>query len=541
LACTSIAQPNRLDFFVPVETDERPFLLAELPPSQGQIRLAIILVAALVVAFGVTASFLNTPLQRIDAFIPTLEAICVVSDLVTSALLYAQFSISRRWALLALASGFLFTALITIPHALTFPGAFAPMGLLGANLQSTAWLYNFWKIGLPLAVILYALLKNANNKTVNSERSLRPAILGSIAITIALVCGLTLTATAGEAFLPRLMIDGTRGMQTNLLLVGSVTVLFSVAALLFLWVRRTSVLDLWLIVVCCAIVLEIAMNYLIMARFSIGWYASRIYSFTASIVVLLVLLSETTTLYANLALSVMRQRSAREGRQITMDAMAASIAHEIRQPIGAMVTDASASSRWLRNSPPNLDEALLALSRVVSNGHRAADVITSLRTMFKKDARGRVSFGMNELVQEVLTTLNVDLRTQRVSVTTQLSVDVPPLVGDRGQLQQVLLNLMMNAIEAMGSSQARMLRVSSNTIQQSSGVMVTIEDTGIGIEHEAKGRIFEPFFTTKAGGMGIGLAICRSIVEAHGGTLATFANKPHGTIFRVALPNGVYE
>jgi signal transduction histidine kinase len=530
-----------LDFFVPVETDERPFLLAELPPSQGQIRLAIILVAALVVAFGVTASFLNTPLQRIDAFIPTLEAICVVSDLVTSALLYAQFSISRRWALLALASGFLFTALITIPHALTFPGAFAPMGLLGANLQSTAWLYNFWKIGLPLAVILYALLKNANNKTVNSERSLRPAILGSIAITIALVCGLTLTATAGEAFLPRLMIDGTRGMQTNLLLVGSVTVLFSVAALLFLWVRRTSVLDLWLIVVCCAIVLEIAMNYLIMARFSIGWYASRIYSFTASIVVLLVLLSETTTLYANLALSVMRQRSAREGRQITMDAMAASIAHEIRQPIGAMVTDASASSRWLRNSPPNLDEALLALSRVVSNGHRAADVITSLRTMFKKDARGRVSFGMNELVQEVLTTLNVDLRTQRVSVTTQLSVDVPPLVGDRGQLQQVLLNLMMNAIEAMGSSQARMLRVSSNTIQQSSGVMVTIEDTGIGIEHEAKGRIFEPFFTTKAGGMGIGLAICRSIVEAHGGTLATFANKPHGTIFRVALPNGVYE
>jgi C4-dicarboxylate-specific signal transduction histidine kinase len=298
------------------------------------------------------------------------------------------------------------------------------------------------------------------------------------------------------------------------------------------------VLDLWLIVVCCAIVLELTMNYLLIARFSVGWYASRIYSFTASSVVLLVLLSETTTLYANLALSVLRQRSAREARQTAMDAMAASIAHEIRQPIAAMVTDATASSRWLRNSPPNLDEALLALNRVVSNGHRAADVITSLRTMFKKDARGRASFDINELVQEVLTTLDVDLRTQQVSVTTQLGVDVRPLVGDRGQLQQVLLNLMMNAIEAMGTNPARMLRVSSNTIQQSSGVMVTIEDSGTGIKHTNKDSIFEPFFTTKTGGMGLGLAICRSIVEARGGTLAAFANKPHGTFFRVALLDG---
>jgi signal transduction histidine kinase len=520
--------------------DEQPFLLADLPPSRGQKRLALGIVVALVVVFGVTAPFLNIQLQRVDAFIPTLEGICVVNDLITAALLFAQFAITRRLALLVLSGGFLFSALIIIPHALSFPGAFTPTGLLGAKLQSTAWLYNFWKLGLPMAVILYTLLKT-DSSTGISERSLGSVILGCVATTIVIVCGLTWIATAGEGFLPKLMGDSSHvnfdRVQVTLVLVSVMMVSMSAAALALLWIRRSCVLDLWLMVVCSAMVLELAMNNLINARFSVGWYASRVYSFTASTAVLLVLLSETTTLYANLALSVMRQRGAREARQIAMDAMAASIAHEIRQPLGAMVTDASASSRWLRNSPPNLDEALLALSRVVSNGHRAAEVITSLRTMFKKDAHGRVLFGVDDLVQEVLTTLGVELRTQQISVTTRFE-DVPQLLGDRGQLQQVFLNLIMNAIEAMGTSRARVLRVSSSTIQQSSGVMVTIEDSGIGIEDKDKDSIFEPFFTTKTGGTGVGLAICRSIVEAHGGTLAAFSNKPHGTIFRVALPDG---
>jgi len=521
--------------------DEQLFLLASLPPSQGQIRSAIILVAALAVAFGVTAPFLNIPLQRVDAFIPTLEGICVVNDLITAALLYAQFSITRRWAHLVLSSAFLFTALIIIPHALTFPGAFAATGLLGAKLQSAAWLYDFWKIGLPLAVIIYALLKDADGGTDISERSPRGVILLSVVITIAIVCGLTWIATVGEGFLPRLMIDGTRGVQANLLLVGLTTVSLSVAALLLLWVRRSCVLDLWLMVMCCAIILELAMNNLIMARFSVGWYASRVYSFTASIIVLLVLLSETTTLYANLARSVMRKRGAHDARQIAMDAMAASIAHEISQPLGSMVTGANASLRWLANTPPNVDEALLNLKRVVNDGHRAAGVITSLRTMFKKEVRGRVLFSVNDLVQEVLATLDVDLRAQQVLVSIALSERVPQLLGDRGQLQQLFLNLMMNAIEAMSAitDRARTLRVTSNTIQESSGIVVTVEDSGPGIiKSEKKDNIFEAFYTTKAGGMGIGLAICRSIVEVHGGTLAAFANKPAGTIFRVAFPDG---
>jgi signal transduction histidine kinase len=530
-----------LVFFVPVETDEQPFLLADLPPSQGQIRLAITIVVALLVAFGVTAPFLNIPLQRVDAFIPTLEGVCVVNDLVTSALLYAQFSISRRWALLALSSGFLFTALIIIPHALTLPGAFAPMGLLGAKLQSAAWLYDFWKIGLPLAVILYALLKDSNSRTIEPERSLRGVILASVAITVAVVCGLTLIATAGEGFLPRLMIDSTQGVQTNLLLVGLVTVSITAAALILLWIRRSCVLDLWLMVVCCAIVLELAMNNLIMARFSVGWYASRVYSFTASITVLLVLLSETTTLYANLARSVMRTRGTREAHKIGMDAMSISIAHEIRQPLSAISTNASAGLRWLGNlekDPSAIDEVHSAMKRIVRDSERAAQVIANLRTMFKNETHETALLNVNDLVREVLSTLDLDLRSQQVSVSTQLADGVPMVNGNIGQLQQVFLNLIVNAIEAMGTSRTRVLRISSNAIQEPAGVVVATEDTGIGIKGEDKDSIFEPFFTTKTGGTGIGLTICRSIIEAHGGTLEAFANRPYGTIFRVALPDG---
>jgi signal transduction histidine kinase len=134
--------------------------------------------------------------------------------------------------------------------------------------------------------------------------------------------------------------------------------------------------------------------------------------------------------------------------------------------------------------------------------------------------------------------VDIDLRTQRVSVSTELREGLPQLLADRGQLQQVFLNLIMNAIEAMRSvtDRARLLRIRSDNIQESSSVLVTIEDSGTGIERKDKDRIFEPFFTTKSTGTGIGLSVCRSIVEAHGGSLRASANNPHGTIFYVALP-----
>jgi C4-dicarboxylate-specific signal transduction histidine kinase len=278
---------------------------------------------------------------------------------------------------------------------------------------------------------------------------------------------------------------------------------------------------------------------LINARYSLGFYAGRAFGIIATFIVLLVLLSETTAVYAQLAQSVARQRRDRQARQIAMDAMAASIAHEINQPLAAMVTNANAAVRWLTRATPDLDRTLTSLNYIVDDGHRVKEVIAGIRSMFQKGAHGRVLLSANDLIREVLKMVDGDLRAQQVSVETELRDDLPQLLADRGQLQQVFLNLITNAIEAMGpiTDRARVFRVRSDIFQESSQIVVAVEDTGTGIEIKDRDQIFEPFFTTKATGTGIGLSICRMIIESHGGSLRASANKPYGTIFHVILPS----
>ncbi len=523
---------------MPTEIDDQPFLLADLPPTQGQTRLAIAVVVALVAAFGFMFAFLNVPLRRVDVFIPTLEALCAVNDLITCALLYAQFSISRRWSLLALSSGFLFTALIIVAHALTFPGAFAPEGLLGANTQSSAWLFFFWKVGLTVAVIVYACLKGSSREAVESERAARGAILASVAITAAIACALTWMVTGHEGVL-KLLIDDSHTVRTPLLVLGSTGILLTCVALIVLWVRRSCVLDLWLMVVCCTILLEAMTNSIITGRFTFGWYSSRVYSYAASVLLLIVLLSETTTLYANLARSVMRRQGIREAQRVGMDALSISIAHEIRQPLAAISTNASASLRWLasiESNPSAIEEVRSAIKRISHDSDRAAEVISNLRAMFRNEANEKDLLDINDLLREVLATLDLDLRSQKISVSIELADGIPMLRGNRGQLQQVFVNIIANAIEAMSRSRKRDLRIGSSVQREPAGIVVVIEDTGVGIRSEDRNRIFEPFHTTKTDGMGIGLTICHSIVAGHGGTLESSANQPYGTIFQVALP-----
>jgi signal transduction histidine kinase len=521
--------------------DEQPFFLASLPPSQGQNRLAFGIVVLLLIAFCVTAPIANAQLPRVDAFIPVLETTIVINDLIVSALLLSQFVIVRRRALLVLASGYLFTALIVIPHALTFPGAFAPTGLFRAGLQSTVRLYIFWHVGSPLAVIVYILIKDEDSKASMFRRSPLIAIGSSIAIVIAIVFGLTWAAILENKILPRVFLDSVQLDQRLTLLFGGLILTFDAAALVLLWRRGRSVLDLWLTVICCAWLFETLLAaILITSRFSLGWYAGRTFGLIATFIVLLVLLSENTTFYARLALSVVRQRADRQARRIAMDAMAASIAHEINQPLAAIAANGSAGLRWLARATPDINEARAALNRVVDEGQRAREIIGGIRSMFKKDAHGRLLLDVNDIIRDVLKMVDVDLRSHRVSVTTDLRNGLPQLLADRGQLYQVFQNLITNAIEAMDSvtGRGRALRVSTDVIQESSDVVVTVEDSGMGIEGNNEDRIFEPFFTTKPTGTGIGLTICRSIIQSHGGGLRAFAKEPYGTIFQVTLPIG---
>ena len=229
-------------------------------------------------------------------------------------------------------------------------------------------------------------------------------------------------------------------------------------------------------------------------------------------------------------------RSAQQTLLTTMGQMAASIAHELNQPLAAMVTNANASLRFLANSTPDLDEVRAALKCVVSDGHRASQVIRTIRSMFKKDGQKKAEVNVNQLIQEVLGLMQGDLENQQVSLRTELEAQPIQVLGDRVQLQQVILNLITNAIDAMGSvtERQRVLRVKSET--KESGVVITVEDSGTGIDPKITGRIFDAFYTTKSHGMGVGLAICRSIIEAHGGGISASPGNPNGCIFRVVLP-----
>ena len=298
-------------------------------------------------------------------------------------------------------------------------------------------------------------------------------------------------------------------------------------------------LDLWLKVMCVAWLLEVITGTLLVkARFTLGWYGIRIYSLIAAIVLLIVLLSETTKLYANLARSTMRRRAAGEARQVAMDAMAASIAHEIRQPLASIVLNSEAALLCVTGATPDLDEARAALHCVVDDSHRANAVIGGIRSMFKRGSHGRAWLDINGLVEEAIATAEIELRTHRVSVSMELHNELPQMFADRGQLQQVLQNLITNAVEAMhaASDRSRLLRIRSDIIQDRNRIVVSIADSGTGIGEKDRDRIFEPFFTTKSTGTGIGLTICRSIIESHGGRLQASANRPYGTIFEVVLP-----
>jgi signal transduction histidine kinase len=238
------------------------------------------------------------------------------------------------------------------------------------------------------------------------------------------------------------------------------------------------------------------------------------------------------------ALQKAQAELASASRLTMMAQVAASIAHEIKQPLAAIVTNGSAASRWLAKKPPDLEEVQASVNRVVMAGHHADQVIESIRAMFEQAPREKSRLDANELIQEVLTFTGSEIKRRRVAVQTELAVNVPPLLADRIQLQQVLRNLIMNAVEAMDTvtDRARVLTMRS-AVRDSKSALITVEDTGTGIEPNNIQRIFESFFTTKRHGMGMGLAICRSIIDSHGGSLLVSQQHPHGTVFQVILPS----
>jgi C4-dicarboxylate-specific signal transduction histidine kinase len=226
-------------------------------------------------------------------------------------------------------------------------------------------------------------------------------------------------------------------------------------------------------------------------------------------------------------------------RVTTMGELTASLAHEVNQPIAAAVTNANTCLRWLAGDTPNLEEARAAAMRVVTDGRRAAEIISRIRLLFKKGTPERELVDVNDVVREMIVLLRGEAARHNISVRTELAPDLPQVMGDRVQLQQVMMNLMINGIDAMKDVDGmRELTIKSQRAENQP-LLICVSDTGVGLPPQQADQIFNAFFTTKLHGTGMGLSISRSIVESHGGRLGVDPNSPRGASFHFTLPTKI--
>jgi PAS domain S-box-containing protein len=806
--------------------DQPQISLAYLPPTQRQTWSALAGAAVLLLGLAVLAPFAAKPLPRVIGFIPALDATIFVTDLITASLLLAHFSITRSRALLALACGYLFSALIVAAHGLSFPGAFSPTGNFGGSNQTTVRLYLFWHLGLPAALFAYVWLKGEDRTKAGAHTPTALVAFCSVAGVLALVSCIVWLSAAGDQLLPSALVDPAHSGPVVLWLI-AFTMSICAAALFVLWVFQRSALDQWLMVVVLASIVELAITALFGGpRFTLGFYTGRVFSLVTSTVVLTALLAETTRLYARLAREntlasilnasqtlsseielpklierlmkiaieyaganrgllvlpsgdeymiqaeaqatgdrieiticqepitriscpeplvrhVIRTREsvilddaskpnlfsaddhlrdrhsksifclplvkkeeltgilllentlashtftpariaalellaaqaaislentrlfsdlqeretkvrrlvdsniigilignpnghvqeanqeflrivgydqadlaagrlrrteltpaewhdrdaraaaemrttgsaqpyekeyfrkdgsrvpvlvggatldergdavvvfvvdlterkrteaelAHANRVATMGQLTASIAHEVNQPIAAARTNAETAARWLDLQSPNLEKAKQSIDRIINDAKRAADIVSRIRD-FSKRAPARKDFlGVNEAILEVIGLTSAAMSEKGVSAKLQLVEGLPPILGDKVQLQQVILNMVMNAIDAMSqvSEGSRELLICTGKADPDS-VLVAVSDCGPGLPQVNPDRIFNAFYTTKASGLGLGLSICRSIIDAHGGRLWATPNEPRGAVFCFTVP-----
>ena len=239
------------------------------------------------------------------------------------------------------------------------------------------------------------------------------------------------------------------------------------------------------------------------------------------------------------ALSKVRSELAHVARVTSLGALTASIAHEVNQPLSGIITNASTCLRMLAADPPNVDGARETARRTIRDGNRASDVITRLRALFSKKDATTESVDLNEATREVIALSLSELQRNRVILRPELADDLPPVTGDRVQLQQVILNLLLNASDAMSDVDDRPRQLVIRTERDEDDcVRLTVQDAGVGFEPQDVDRLFEAFYTTKSGGMGIGLSVSRSIIESHHGRLWAAPNDGPGATFSFSIPRG---
>jgi signal transduction histidine kinase/CheY-like chemotaxis protein len=521
--------------------DERRVFLSTLPAGRRERQLALAVVVVSAGIFLTLAPFAKVKLAPVSAFIPIYESILVVTDLITAVLLLGQFTFLRARALLILASGYMFTGLITVSHALTFPGLFAPTGLLGAGPQSTAWLYMFWHGFFPLVVIAYAWTKHSRPEV---RRPVASMLVGVGTVVVA-VSALTMLATAGQGWLPPIM----RGNQYTpvMILVVSSTWALSLIALAVLWRQRPhTVLDLWLMVVMCAWLFDIALAAVLNAgRFDLGFYAGRIYGLLAASFVLMVLLIENGRLYARLVgtnAELAGEVAERRRAEVAADAanqakseFLSRMSHELRTPLNAIL-----GFGQLLEMDKNGSQDRESVQHILKAGRHLLALINEVLDIARIEA-GRLSISLEPVIAGEVITATLDLmRPQASARGIRLPATAPNgnvyVMADRQRLQQVLLNLLSNAVKY--NTDRGSVAVSCLPDPGASRVRIAIRDTGRGIPPEMLTRLFTPFDrlgadATSIEGTGLGLALSKRLVEAMGGTIMVESQIGEGTTFTI--------
>lgn len=515
-------------------TSERaPISIINAPARSSDTRLALLIIACLAVATLTSAPFSGILLDGSEPLLPAYAASLFINELITFTLLAGIYAVERSRAVLILASGYLFASLTVIPWILSFPKAFPIIGL-DAGLQGTAVIAALRRLGFPMFVLAYALLRDHPSPASGHTRRGIVSVIILIGSSVAIVTALVL---AGRETLPPLMSD-TRNVAALWQVVPVLALLLYAATLVALWRRRPTILDLWLMVVIVTLAVELVMLSYISSgvRLSLGWWVGRLCGLVSGSTILVILLSATTGLYARLAEALVEERHARINRMVAMKALSAAIAHEVNQPLASMVTNANAALRWLRRDMPDRAEAEAALERIVADGHRTGQLVRNIRTLMRSEEADRIRTDPNDVIREVARARSGEARLNGVTIALDLS-RVPPIVADPVHLQLVVGNLLANAIDAAGAGRARPAIVTIASSSTPTGeAQLTVADNGPGIGAEVREHIFDPFVTTKPTGLGMGLMICRAIVEACGGRIEADDNPPRGALFRVILP-----
>ena len=482
---------------------EEHFTFSVEVATQGQKRFALAVVLGLLVtSFLLLGPFSNIQTGRADSFIPVYAMTMFVTDAITAVFLFAEFSIIRTRALLVIASGYLFNAIIVIPWILTFPDVFVPGSLIG-GLQSTPYIHFFWHAGFPTLVIAYALLKDADPE----KRYWRGSVIRAVSFSIALTAIAVLVAASifimSDPILPHLQRDPLQ-LNSRWLYLAVPTVLLSAIALIALWTRRRSTLDFWLIVVMCAYGIELCLSFFpIPARYTLSWYGGKVFSLLSSSIVLLALLYEITALYTRLQNALRTAKQADRAKSSFLSAAS----HDLRQPLQALSLLQRALKPRIRDEESR--SMLAGISRSVDtmscmlnslldiNRLESGTFVPSLSTFPIKVVFDFVIADFFELAKEKGLALRV----------VQSGAFVR---SDQRMLEEMLRNLLSNAIRYTYRG-----KILVGCRRADDKVRIEVWDSGVGIMGEHINRIFEEYYQiperADLGGVGLGLAIVQRI------------------------------